>query len=133
MTNWFEPPYYDGRVHLKQNLIFQLRFAQVDSPFQINEFYPSYTVSINFPANYAYAGFYQYDNFNNGAFNALLPFIYNYTYRNFVYSVSDLSTGGLLNSLTNYLNTFNFGLTEPPPYYFQLPATATNLTPIPSL
>ncbi len=133
MTNWFEPPYYDGRVHLKQNLIFQLRSAQVDSPFQINEFYPSYTVSINFPANYAYAGFYQYDNFNNGAFNALLPFIYNYTYRNFVYSVSDLSTGGLLNSLTNYLNTFNFGLTEPPPYYFQLPATATNLTPIPSL
>ena len=133
MTNWFEPPYYDGRVHLKQNLIFQLRSAQVDSPFQINEFYPSYTVSINFPANYAYAGFYQYDNFNNGAFNALLPFVYNYTYRNFVFSVSDLSTGGLLNSVTNYLNTFNFGLTEPPPYYFQLPTTATNLTPIPSL
>ncbi len=130
---WVVPPYFDGRTQMKQNLVFQLRSARVDTPFQFGEFYPSYTVSVNFPADYAFAGYYQYDNNNNAVLNALQPFVDNYTYRNFVFNASDLSTSGLLKSVTNYLSTFNFGLTEPPPYNFQLPTTATNQTPILSL
>lgn len=125
------PIYLDGRAQLKQNLIFQLRSAQVDTPFQFDDIYSTTTISTSFPVNYAFAGF--YDNYNNGTFNALLPFVNNYTYRNFVFNTNDLSPGGILNSLTNYVTTSDFGLTEPAPYSFELPVNATNGTPIPSL
>jgi hypothetical protein len=133
---WIVPPFFDGRTQLKQNLIFQLRAALVDQPFQFKVFYPNQTTTTIYPANYAYSGFYQYDNDNIGVFNALLPFVDNYSYRNFVFSVSDLNPDGLLYSVTNFIDDdFNYhsGLIGPPAYYFQLPTNATNHTPILSL
>ncbi len=35
---WLLPPYYDGRVQMKQNLIFQLRAASETTPFQFSEY-----------------------------------------------------------------------------------------------
>jgi hypothetical protein len=125
------PIYLDGRAQLKENLIFQLRSAQVDRPFQFDDVYSNANDAVSFPTNYAFSGF--YDNYNNGTFNALLPFVNNYTYRNFVFNTADLSPNGLLNSLTNYLTTLDFGLTEPAPYSFQLPADTTNSTPMATL
>ncbi len=35
---WLLPPYFDGRVQMKQNLIFQLRAASETTPFQFSEY-----------------------------------------------------------------------------------------------
>jgi hypothetical protein len=128
-NSWLVPPYFDGRAQLKQNLIFQLRAALADRPFQ---FTGSYTLNghtrsfFSSPTNYAYAGFYSlYDNGGGyfvSDFDVFLPFEENYMDRNFVLNTSDLDSngrtatgvGGLYGALT---------LTVPPLYQFSAPTT----------
>jgi hypothetical protein len=99
------PPYSDGRAQLKQNLIFLLRAATVDSPFkyiEINTNNGDYYSFAN-PPNYVYAGFYQLDEIANGgpfyeenigSFDAYWPFENNYRYRNFVLNSTNLDSSG---------------------------------------
>jgi hypothetical protein len=133
-----EPPYFDGRAQLKQNLIFQLRAAMVDYTFAYyvsdgdyydwNEFI--------YPHNYAYSGFYQmFDQYGDqqatGTFDPFLPFENNYFYRNFVFNLSDVNQGfpttGIWGGDTPYLAISN----SPVTYQFQPPTT--NGTTISSL
>jgi hypothetical protein len=156
--SWLVPPYFDGRAQLKQNLIFLLRAATVDSPFSYIEIGPLYNpypviYFANFAntPNYAYAGFYQLDELSTdtypdsyeylGSFDVYWPFENNYRYRNFVFNSSELdvngrtTTGAGGNYYENYAfnNYYNGGLMleYPPTYLFQVPAT--NGTSIPSL
>ena len=96
---WLVPPYFDGRAQLKQNLIFQLRAATKDFPFEYTATWWSYNpwmVFSNSP-NYVYAGFYQLDEIPNqystyeqlGSFDPFWPFENNWRYRNFVFSPQD--------------------------------------------
>ena len=102
---WLVPPYFDGRAQLKQNLIFLLRAAPVDSPFvfilgRIQNNFDIYNF-VN-PAGYAYAGFYQLDENANdpfwyeniGSFDAYWPFENNYRYQNFVFGSPNLDQNG---------------------------------------
>jgi hypothetical protein len=133
-------PFYDGRVQLKQNLIFLLRAGLVDFPFEYMEITASddYFHHAN-PANYAFADIYHAQD----GFDVFEPFADNYLYRNFVFSLADVDSTGHINtgvggSFDQYFNGFN-GLTlqDPPVYQFQPPTTnwtttaavlATNVT-----
>jgi hypothetical protein len=101
---WVVPPHHDGRVQLKQNLIFKLRAATRNFPFAFtqrqgpNNPQPIFT----FATNYVSASFFQeperyvgfeniYDpivNFNS--FDFLWPFGENTLFRNFVFSSADV-------------------------------------------
>jgi hypothetical protein len=88
-------PFYDGRVQLKQNLIFQLRTAPADGSLQFG--YEGDPLS--YPTNYAVASVYQYaDTYaeDYGLFDALLPFEENYLFRNFVFSITNVDANGNL-------------------------------------
>jgi Alpha/beta hydrolase of unknown function (DUF900) len=136
-----EPPYFDGRVQLKQNLIFLLRAAMADNPFGYyvgtNGFYnPGPTYEFVYPNNYVYSGFYQMfdqygDQLADGIFDPFLPFENNYFFRNFVFNLSDVSQGylntGIYSAQTPYLIISN----SPVAYLFQPPTT--NETTIPAL
>jgi hypothetical protein len=109
------PPFYDGRVELKQNLIFQLRAALIDRPFRFtaittngSELWLFHTA----PTNCAYAGFY-----NTWAFSSPpeyetdlepeQPFGENAFYRNFVFDESLLNTNGFLTTgINDYENGY---------------------------
>ena len=104
---WLVPPYFDGRVQLKQNLIFLFRAATVDSPFHHieNGYYGDSQEIIYFPnpATYEYAGFYQLGVTNwynpyefTGAFDPFWPFENNYRYLNFAYNTLNVNAGGQL-------------------------------------
>ena len=124
--NW-GTPFYDGRVQLKQNLIFQLRAAPVDGSFHF-----SYGSQFGYPSNYACASFYQFANpgnqHNYGGFDAFLPFEENYLFRNFVLSMTNVDTGGNLTTGVSggygspYYSLFS------PSFLF-----STNLTPFQAL
>jgi hypothetical protein len=99
-NGWLVPPYFDGRAQLKQNLIFQLRAAMKDFPFEYTATWWEYNpwmVFSNSP-NYVYAGFYQLDEVPNqystyeklGSFDPFWPFEINWRYRNFVFGLQDL-------------------------------------------
>jgi hypothetical protein len=101
-NQWLVPPYFDGRAQLKQNLIFQLRAATKDFPFEYTATWWGYNpwmVFSNSP-NYVYAGFYQLDEVPNQystyeqlrSFDPLWPFENNWRYRNFVFSPQDAGT-----------------------------------------
>ncbi len=142
---WLEPPYFDGRAQLKQNLIFLLRDATLNAPFQHSEdssyFNSQDTLNIvtfNNPATYEYAGFYQqgesaaYYPYNFfGSFDPYWPFENNYRYRNFVFSSSDVDIGGdPTNGVADGAGS-PLMLHYPPTYVFQPPAT--NGATIPAL
>ena len=66
-NTWLVPPFFDGRAQLKQNLIFQLRAAVLDRPFQYSEIYTDLdNVSLFYtaPTNYAYAGYYYFSQYS---------------------------------------------------------------------
>jgi hypothetical protein len=102
--DWLVPPYFDGRAQLKQNLIFLLRAAPVDTPFVYLGANTNNFDIYNFtnPPGYVYAGFYQLDeNVNDpflyespGSFDAYWPFENNYRYRNFVFNATNLDSNG---------------------------------------
>jgi hypothetical protein len=148
---WLVPPYFDGRAQLKQNLIFLLRAATVDSPFNYlgadtNNFDIYHFAN---PTDYVYAGFYQLDELSSdgyfayeypGSFDVYWPFENNYRYRNFVFNSSELDGNGRIttgvggNYDGNYIPGSGFGggygdfegglyLLYPTTFQFQPPAT----------
>jgi len=131
------PLYADGRVQMKEDLIFQLRAAMMDFPFGYyvgNDYYNLF--EFTYPATYAYSGFYQtFDQYGHpqavGTFDPFLPFENNYFYRNFVFNLSDVNQGfpttGIWGGDTPYLAISN----SPVTYQFQPPITSG--TTIPSL
>ena len=95
------PPFYDGRVQLKQNLRFLLRAATTDLSFQFIEVLdtnnPDMYNIITTPTNYAYADFYQLDEMYWTAeadLRVFQPFTNNCLYRNFVFDPTELDCTG---------------------------------------
>jgi hypothetical protein len=100
-NSWLVAPFFDGRAQLKQNLIFQLRAAVLDRPFQYTEnFYGYYNDTMFFtaPTNYAYAGYYYFTQYYPGdwssALDVFLPFEENNFDCNFVFNPSYLNSNG---------------------------------------
>ena len=149
--DWLVQPYFDGRVQLKQNLIFQFRDASRYVPFDIvtytEDIYgnpSSQTYSFN-PEDYVYSSFYDVNNYNGlygsagdyAALNAFRPFQDNYLYRNFVYTTTNvdadgfLTTGVQIPSPADDIGT-NVALQLPPTYLSltnaSAPVLATNQT-----
>jgi hypothetical protein len=91
--NWGQP-FYDGRVQMKQNLIFQLRAAPADGPLEFG-----YGDTYLYPLGYAVASLYQYADQSSdplGYFDSFLPYEQNYLFRNFVYSITNVDGNGNL-------------------------------------
>ena len=129
--SWTEPPYFDGREQIKQNLAFLLRAGLNSLPFQFNELASNGSGQgfvFNFPTNYAYAGYYEFTYASGYApwaqVGVFLPFGENYLYKNFAFDLSDMSSFGLLKSFTNNFNYYGDGpegLNAVPTYKFQAP------------
>lgn len=150
------PPYIDGRAQLKQNLIFLLRSATEDAPFNYIEVNTNTGDSYSFanPPQYVYAGFYPLDEDPNdspfleeniGSFDATWPFESNWRYRNFVLDATNLDAYGSITTGAggNYLGNsvwlssggyrdYPGGLLLETPAVFQFPG-ATNGAVIPAL
>lgn len=104
-TCWLVPPFVDGRIQMKQNLIFQLRAALADGPFQYSEYntnsvdwdHPYFFTS---PTNYAFASYLYYNNEYANNFvvslDAFQPFIENYFDRNFIFNGDYDDTGRII-------------------------------------
>ena len=130
-SSWTEPPYFDGREQMKQNLTFLLRAGLNSLPFQFNELASNGSQQgylFNFPTNYAYAGYYEFTYASGyvpwAQVGVFLPFGENYLYKNFAFDLSDMSSFGLLNSFTNNFNHNGDGpegLNAAPTYQFQAP------------
>jgi hypothetical protein len=127
--NW-GTPFYDGRVQLKQNLIFQLRAAAEDGPLHF--YYSPNNGYYYYSTNYAYSGLYQYANANLLEFDAFLPFEENYIFRNFVFNQGDVNNNGQLTTGLQedyyYFNPLYVQLVGPLTYQFE-----TNLIDAPAL
>jgi hypothetical protein len=149
-NNFITPPFYDGRVQMKQNLIFKLRAAQLDRPFSFYFYgydqYPgmdyAYDDYATAPSNYVYSGFLHVANpgdyayMHNGTlFDAMFPFKENYFDRNFVFDTSYIdSTTGAINTGVNDDGDY----TDLEPYLatnavFQFQVPTTNWTTLPGL
>lgn len=101
-------PFYDGRIQLKQNLIFQLRAAAVDAPFHFSYYQYPYS----YPSNYASVGLYDYANgVYYGGFGELLPFEENNFFRNFAFDITEVN---IIGKLTNGV----YGDNDPPKSLF---------------
>jgi len=105
-------PFYDGRVQLKQNLIFELRAAAVDAPFHFS-YGQLYTYT--YPSNYASVGLYDYAGTiaTYGSFDYFLPFEENNLFRNFAFEITEANIVG---ALTN--GVIGDGIS--PDYYYDL-------------
>jgi hypothetical protein len=152
-TNLMATPFYDGRSQLKENLIFQLRAAPIESAFSL--YFPAnYGPGLpyepqneyDYPSGYAFAGLFPFtgptyfDNSkkysggiygaNYGGLDVFLPFEENCLFRNFVFSLADVDDTGNLTTGAGYPDAGNadFLLLSPPTYLFQ-----TNATVLPDL
>jgi len=135
-NGWMIPPFYDGRVQLKQNLVFKLRAAVRDYPFAY-----TYNLPYNFSPFVAYADNCVVADYLHGIsggqfgsiFDAFWPFEENTQLRNFVFSLADaapnsnwpyngfghLSTG-IFGNYGNYqFSPQPMSLTEPETYLFR--------------
>ena len=118
--NW-GTPFYDGRVQLKQNLVFQLRAAPSDGSVLF-----SYAGTFNYPSNCAVSGYYQYadQSFYPGTFDEFLPFEENYLFRNFVMTLTNADASGNLTTGVSGGNGSPYYAVLTPTFYFD-----TNHTP----
>jgi hypothetical protein len=128
-NSWLVPPFFDGRVQLKQNLIFQVRAAIADQTFQYTEIGGQY-VTITSPTNYAYAGYYFFWPVSpelgfTPYLDSFLPFEENYFDRNFVYDSSYLDANGLTTTGVggNFYDSSYLTITSPETFadYLELP------------
>ena len=129
-NSWLVPPFFDGREQLKQNLIFQLRAAVADRPFQYTEISSGGPVAISSPTNYAFAGYYMYSDRGyedpfDPVLDTFLPFEENYFDRNFVYDSSYLDANGRTTTGVGGNYDDGGGLTISTPYglvdYLEIP------------
>jgi hypothetical protein len=146
--DWGPDNFYDGREQLKQNLTFQFRVADTVSPFGFdiwtnygNAYSPGFyqVAQLSTPTNYAYASFYDVDNYNGmygittdlPTLNTYRPFEDNVLYRDFVYTPSDVDTNGDMTTGVQLNNSFDTGvqlqLWLPPTY---LPSTNNITVPL---
>lgn len=145
-NSWLVPPFYDGRRQLKDNLVFQLRAATLDSLFQYTDFYTdqwgSEYYSVNFPTTYVYAGYWDFQRIDywDGTYNfqttldVFRPFKDNYVFRNFVFNTADLdSSGHIATGAGGTFDSWPYTLTLQEPYEYQFIAPATNNVSISSL
>jgi hypothetical protein len=134
-NGWLVVPYFDGRVQLKQNLIFLLRAGLVDFPFPMIAGILDGQLawrSLVYSTDYVYSGLYelqfdQSDNENNYpiGFFPLGPFENNYLWRNFVPGPTNLNSNGQINTgaFGNlWGGTYSFFLNNPV-YQFQPPSS----------
>ena len=124
------PYFFDGRAQLKQNLVFMLRAALADQPFEFFD-HGAGGAWVSYPSDYAYAGFYQNDQYYNGVFNTLQPFVDNYRYRNFVFDPAYLDYAGRLTNGVGVPYYDTSSLAADPSYQFVAPTT--NGATIPAL
>ena len=107
-------PFYDGRVQMKQNLIFVLRAASENQPFQFGELNTNYFYAgsggwdgyyiywFGNPAGYAWASPYhangedQIDGSQFFSWDPVEPFDDNYRYWNFVFNPANVDESGAL-------------------------------------
>jgi pimeloyl-ACP methyl ester carboxylesterase len=140
-NSWFVLPYFDGRVQLKQNLIFQLRAATMDDVFHFSDADAGGGFPITYPATYVYSSFYSFTKYDSedGPYyapimDAFLPFENNYLFKNFVFDSSKLDSGGHTTTgvMGNYSQVYfydgshhqipdNLILIQPPLYQFPVP------------
>jgi hypothetical protein len=127
--------FHDGRVQLKQNLIFLLRAGLVDFSFPMTAgiasgqlVWPSYA----YPTDYVYSGLYELefdetDQENNHVmrFVPLGPFENNYLWRNFVPGPTNLNAYGQINTgaTSGSSNGKPIFYLNNPVYQFQLPSS----------
>ena len=116
-------PFYDGRVQLKQNLIFQLREASVSDTFGIGPTNLSFYYSPFYSTNYAESSYNLM-----GDEDTLSPFKWNYYYRNFVFDPDALSNLGVVTNGVSFFGADELGIPvadftvlESPVYQFETP------------
>ncbi|MDE3066002.1 MAG: hypothetical protein KGJ60_00480, partial [Verrucomicrobiota bacterium] len=113
-TTWYEPPFYDGRAQLKQDLVFILRAASQNQAFYFQEWNTNYfyagaggntgyfTYDFGNPANYAWASPYnangesQVDGSQFFSWDPFEPFDDNYRYENFVFNTANVDGSGAM-------------------------------------
>ena len=140
-------PFYDGRVQLKQDLIFKLRAAGTDKPFKFYD-YGDYSGDYLYefydpPTNYVESSFlhvtdelytpgyfnpYDYYAWHGTLIDPLFPFIENNLLVNFTYSSSNITSDtGCINTGVNYYDDpngdVNLALAPSPRWSFQQPTT----------
>ena len=141
-NDWLTTPYFDGRIQLKQNLVFLLRNASTNGPFS---YLPAdgYGLGVTEPSNYAYAGFYNTGPIWNGyettptdhSLDVYRPFEENYLYRNFQFDSANLdSSSGNLTTGVSFTPPSEAGqgylvLSNSPAYLFQPPSSAGTSIP----
>jgi hypothetical protein len=144
----WKQPFYDGRVQLKQNLIFKLRAADVDKPFRFyysdtNDFYAYYAELYYPPTNHVessllhitdiltdtnYFNPNDYYAFHSTLIDPQLPFFENYLFYNFADVSANVDANGLLNTGVGYDGYSDMELSSTPAWRFQAPSGAwTNL------
>jgi len=130
--------FVDARRQLKENLVFLLRAAGTNTPFNFLWVVPGLASStFTTPDDYAESGFKNKGVGSNDLFpnEEYGPFAYNNMYRNFVFSVDNLGQNGLLTTGVNpgYATDW-LTLMEPAEYFFDTsnpsyaPLLSSNLT-----
>jgi hypothetical protein len=143
-ASWLSPvewsqPFYDGRVQMKQNLIFLLRAASESNPFNFTEydtydFYASswwwwnwiaqeygYGYNFTYPGNYAWVSPFRDNGDQHFSYYADEPFDDNYRYRNFVFNTAFIDDNGFL---TTGVFSEPMGLINP---VYEFVSTRTNI------
>ena len=125
---WGPDAFYDGRVQLKQNLIFQLREAPEDTAFHFwlgptyygdPGTFGAYTGDYDYPTNYVCSGLFPFYPFQTWTIDPYLPFEENCLFRDFVFSPADTDQNGYLTTGAYDDTYFGLGLTPPLTYQFQ--------------
>ena len=140
--NGWKQPFYDGRVQLKQNLIFKLQAADADKPFRF--YYSDSTAYYDYvqelyapPTNYVESSFlhvtdmlydtnylnpYDYYAFHGSLIDPHYPFFENYLFYNFAASSANVDGNGLLDTGVGSWNDTDMKLSSTPVWKFQAPS-----------
>jgi hypothetical protein len=102
-ASWTVPPFFDGRIQMKQDLIFLLRDPNEPAPFSYDTINGDSEIGFTLePTNYAYAGIYNSGTVWNGyemtptdhSLDVYRPFEENYIYANFVFNSENVDSNG---------------------------------------
>lgn len=140
-TSW-KKPFYDGRVQLKQNLIFKLRAAGTDKPFKFYYFDSVYDHDYRYefsdpPTNHVEASILHvtdslydtnylnpddYYTFHSTLLDPQYPFFENYIFYNFAYNSANVTSAGFLDTGVGNENGTDLALSDTPLWKFQAPS-----------
>jgi hypothetical protein len=140
--DWIVPPFLDGRQQLKQNLVFLLRAATKDIPFQFSD-----VNGVNGEASFTNQTQYVVSDLirqNNSSYindyytapDPMVPFVENYQFRNFIFTPLDAGTGHIETGVSGDYADFLAGtyptplvLTEPAEYNFSVSMVSGTTAP----